>query len=60
VRLARLSNAPFTDRLVSKFNLPVSGWRDRVGSGHVEVEDVPSDPADTTGQADTTDTTPEN
>jgi NAD+ kinase len=27
VRLARLTEAPFTDRLVAKFNLPVSGWR---------------------------------
>ncbi len=27
VRLARLSHGPFTDRLVRKFNLPVSGWR---------------------------------
>jgi NAD+ kinase len=27
VRLARLSQGPFTDRLVRKFNLPVSGWR---------------------------------
>ncbi|GGL00211.1 NAD kinase 2 [Salinibacterium xinjiangense] len=27
VRLARLSQGPFTDRLVNKFNLPVNGWR---------------------------------
>ncbi|MEO5610137.1 MAG: NAD kinase [Ornithinibacter sp.] len=27
VRLARLSTAPFTDRLVDKFDLPVHGWR---------------------------------
>jgi len=27
VRLARLSQGPFTDRLVHKFNLPVTGWR---------------------------------
>jgi NAD+ kinase len=27
VRLARLSKGPFTDRLVAKFRLPVSGWR---------------------------------
>ncbi|MGJ9412218.1 NAD kinase [Aeromicrobium sp. CF4.19] len=26
-RLARLQTAPFTDRLVRKFDLPVSGWR---------------------------------
>lgn len=27
LRLARLSEAPFTDRLVGKFALPVEGWR---------------------------------
>lgn len=27
VRFARLHQGPFTDRLVRKFNLPVSGWR---------------------------------
>ena len=27
VRLVRLHPAPFSDRLVRKFNLPVSGWR---------------------------------
>lgn len=27
VRLARLHRAPFTDRLVAKFELPVHGWR---------------------------------
>lgn len=27
VRLARLHSAPFTDRLVAKFALPVQGWR---------------------------------
>lgn len=27
VRLARLHSGPFTDRLVNKFHLPVSGWR---------------------------------
>ena len=27
VRLARLSHAPFSDRLVNKFDLPVVGWR---------------------------------
>ncbi|GAA1515189.1 NAD+ kinase [Agromyces terreus] len=31
VRLARLHEAPFTDRLVNKFELPVSGWRGPVG-----------------------------
>jgi NAD+ kinase len=27
LRLARLSEAPFTDRLVNKFGLRVEGWR---------------------------------
>jgi NAD+ kinase len=31
VRLARLHEAPFTDRLVAKFDLPVSGWRGAAG-----------------------------
>jgi NAD+ kinase len=31
VRLARLSQGPFTDRLVNKFNLPVNGWRGPLG-----------------------------
>jgi NAD+ kinase len=30
VRLARLHQTPFTDRLVTKFGLPVAGWRGRV------------------------------
>jgi NAD+ kinase len=29
VRLVRLQSAPFTDRLVAKFGLPVEGWRGR-------------------------------
>ena len=33
VRLARLSHAPFTDRLVSRFALPVTGWRGRGPNG---------------------------
>ncbi|HEY3438138.1 MAG TPA: NAD kinase, partial [Actinotalea sp.] len=33
VRLARLSHAPFTDRLVTRFALPVSGWRGRAPNG---------------------------
>ncbi|KQV05277.1 NAD kinase [Leifsonia sp. Root112D2] len=31
VRLARLHHGVFTDRLVKKFNLPVSGWRGPIG-----------------------------
>jgi NAD+ kinase len=38
VRLVRLHEAPFTDRLVAKFDLPVEGWRGsserRRASGH--------------------------
>jgi NAD+ kinase len=39
VRLARAHEAPFTDRLVAKFDLPVLGWRGaaerkRNGNGH--------------------------
>ncbi|MFG2845317.1 NAD kinase [Kitasatospora sp. NPDC048296] len=34
VRLARLHRAPFTDRLVAKFALPVTGWRGRSKTGH--------------------------
>ena len=29
VRFARLHSAQFTDRLVAKFQLPVSGWREK-------------------------------
>lgn len=32
IRFARLSRAPFTDRLVAKFELPVEGWRGRAAS----------------------------
>jgi NAD+ kinase len=35
VRLARLQHAPFTDRLVAKFDLPVEGWRGRARPGAV-------------------------
>lgn len=37
LRLARLSGAPFTQRLVTKFDLPVVGWREQargVTQGH--------------------------
>ncbi len=34
VRLARLHQAPFTDRLVAKFGLPVSGWRGAAEDRH--------------------------
>lgn len=32
VRLARLNLSPFTDRLVAKFRLPVTGWRGPLGT----------------------------
>lgn len=38
VRLARLASAPFTDRLVSRFDLPVSGWRGRAPNGAVRPD----------------------
>jgi len=46
VRLARLHQAPFTDRLVAKFDLPVAGWRGagerrrRLGNGLGEDVDA--------------------
>lgn len=43
VRLARLSQAPFTDRLVSKFSLPVEGWRGgAAGPGWSSVQPIES------------------
>lgn len=33
VKLARLHRTPFTDRLVTKFGLPVTGWRGRARPG---------------------------
>ncbi len=38
VRFARLHQAPFTDRLVAKFALPVEGWRGR-RDGHDHHDD---------------------
>lgn len=35
LRLARLSGVPFTDRLVTKFDLPVVGWREH---GHNTIQ----------------------
>lgn len=34
LRLARLSGVPFTERLVSKFDLPVVGWREHARATH--------------------------
>ncbi|KGM09359.1 NAD kinase [Cellulomonas bogoriensis] len=36
VRLARLTHAPFADRLVSRFALPVTGWRGRGPHGALD------------------------
>jgi NAD+ kinase len=33
VRLAHLRDRPFTDRLVAKFSLPVTGWRGATETG---------------------------
>jgi NAD+ kinase len=38
VRFARLHQAPFTDRLVAKFALPVEGWRGTRRSAHGEPD----------------------
>ncbi len=39
VLLARLHDAPFTDRLVAKFALPVDGWRARNEEHHLHHHD---------------------
>ena len=40
LRLARLTSAPFTDRLVAKFDLSVAGWR---GNGDGDTRDAVDD-----------------
>ncbi|HYI53981.1 MAG TPA: NAD(+) kinase, partial [Microlunatus sp.] len=42
LRLARLSQSPFTNRLVNKFQLPVDGWR---GSADRDRRRVPAEVA---------------
>jgi NAD+ kinase len=37
VRLARMSDAPFTERLVQKFSLPTDGWRGERARGRIET-----------------------
>jgi NAD+ kinase len=44
LRLARLSTAPFTDRLVNKFGLRVEGWR---GLAELDPEHRPGPPTRT-------------
>jgi NAD+ kinase len=52
VRLARLRSAPFTDRLVAKFDLPTGGWRgaaerrERLAAGDVERDAGEQDDGD--------------
>jgi NAD+ kinase len=44
VRLARLHTTPFTDRLVTKFDLPVAGWRGRARpAGPFVTAPIPSE-----------------
>ena len=38
MRFARLHTAPFTDRLVAKFDLPVRGWRGAFASSDPEFD----------------------
>ncbi len=49
VRLARLTSAPFTDRLVAKFHLSVEGWR----GGGAAVAPAPDSGASDTDAPDT-------
>ncbi|MFK5647898.1 NAD kinase [Ornithinimicrobium sp. LYQ121] len=44
VLLARLSTEPFTDRLVAKFALPVTGWRGPAVAHHQTTPAVPDPP----------------
>ena len=41
VRLARLNQATFVSRLVNKFDLPTSGWRDRDTGGDTRLDAEP-------------------
>lgn len=43
VRLARLERAPFSDRLVNKFHLPVQGWRSANSSAAGSSTPQPND-----------------
>ncbi len=46
IRFARLNRAPFTDRLVAKFELPVEGWRGRPATRSEVPADLRSGPRD--------------
>ena len=41
VRLVRLHEAPFTDRLVAKFDLPVEGWRGAASRAPAQRREAP-------------------
>ena len=41
LRLVRLTDSPFTDRLVAKFGLPVAGWRGAAERRSRHLESVP-------------------
>jgi len=51
VRLARLHPAPFTDRLVRKFQLPVTGWRGPEHPGDQRAQHTGAPSADVSGTA---------
>ena len=44
IRLARLHSAPFADRLVAKFGLPVHGWRGAPGRRRFDPPSAPEPP----------------
>jgi NAD+ kinase len=46
VRLARVHRTPFTDRLVTKFGLPVTGWRGRARTASAKLAGQPPPPAE--------------
>ena len=47
VHLVRLHQAPFTDRLVAKFDLPVEGWRGSSERRRNSAQPAPSHKAET-------------
>jgi NAD+ kinase len=47
LHLVRLHQAPFTDRLVAKFDLPVEGWRGSSERRRTSTQASPSHKAET-------------
>ncbi len=45
-----MTGAPFTDRLVAKFGLPVAGWRGRAGRAGIPVPGGPEGPGGPAGK----------